>query len=55
MIYPGIDGLSGRPSIFEYLSKEGEVPSVEQSLELISHKVLENGVIWLQYKFHAIE
>lgn len=52
IIYPGIDGFSGRPSIFEYLGKENEMPSLNQSLELLFNKQLDDGLVLLHYKFH---
>ncbi len=52
IIYPGVDGLSGRPSIFEYIGSENDLPSASQSLELISNKQLEDGLVLLHYKFH---
>ena len=55
MIYPGIDVLSGRAAIFEYFGKENEMPAAGQSLEFISSKVLNDGIVWLQYKFHKIQ
>lgn len=54
MIYPGIDGLSGKPSIFEYKGEADEKPATGQALELLSVKRLEDGIIWLKYKFHKI-
>ena len=41
VIYPGIDG-----------SKDSTSPSQGQSLELLSVQEMENGVLWLRYKFH---
>lgn len=52
MVYPGIDGLAGMPTIFEYMGKDGELPASGQSLELVSNKLLDNGVVWLYYRFH---
>lgn len=52
MIYPGIDGLHSRPSIFDYLGNDDENPSEGQSLELLSNQTLEDGIILLHYKFH---
>ena len=46
--------LSGIPSIFEYIGEKGELPASGQSLELLDSKILENGVVWLHYKFHKI-
>lgn len=51
VIYPGIDGLSANPSIFEYLGTDGR-PAAGQSLELTSSETLPNGIVWLRYCFH---
>jgi riboflavin biosynthesis pyrimidine reductase len=52
MIYPGIDGLKDIPALFDYTGKDEEFPAAGQSLELLSCKPLENGVIWAYYKVH---
>jgi riboflavin biosynthesis pyrimidine reductase len=52
LIYPGIDGVSGMPSVIEYKGKENEVPAKDQSLELKSVTRLRDGIIWLRYQFH---
>lgn len=52
VLYPGIDGLSGVSSIFEYKGKSDELPCKGQSLELISCQVLRAGVVRLRYRFH---
>lgn len=36
VIYPGIDGLSGVPSIFEYVGSATDRPAAGQSLQLLS-------------------
>ena len=36
VVYPGIDGLTTAPSIFEYLGASDEHPAAGQSLELLS-------------------
>lgn len=51
VIYPGIDGLSGIPSIFEYIGGATEHPAQGQRLQLISALECEHGVMWLRYKF----
>ena len=51
-IYPGIDGLTGIPTIFESEGDKDSLPAQGQSLELISVKQLQDGVVWLYYKFH---
>lgn len=52
VIYPGIDGLTTSPSIFEYLGHSEERPAEGQSLELISVEQKPHGIVWLHYKFH---
>ena len=52
VIYPGIDGLSSSPSIFEYLGTSDDRPASGQSLELVSTTTLERGIVWLRYIFH---
>ncbi|GHO80585.1 hypothetical protein KSD_83560 [Ktedonobacter sp. SOSP1-85] len=49
LVYPGIDGLAGVPSIFEYLGKADERPAEGQSLRLIGTESLEGGMVWLHY------
>ena len=50
VVYPGIDGSADSTSIFQYLSKGN--PSQGQSLELLSAQTMDNGIVWLRYKFH---
>lgn len=52
VVYPGIDGLAGSPSIFGSPGLPGSLPAEGQSLELISAESLENGIVWLRYRFH---
>lgn len=52
VIYPGIDGLTTAPSIFEYLGAADEHPASGQSLELLSSETLAHGIVWLRYRFH---
>lgn len=54
LMYPGIDGLSGISSIIEYKGDEDEQPADGQALELLNVKTLNDGVVWLRYKFHKI-
>lgn len=51
VIYPGIDGSASSPSIFEYIGRE-QAPARGQSLELLSAETVQDGVVWLRYKFH---
>lgn len=53
VIYPGIDGLTTAPSIFEFLGASDERPAAGQSLELISSRTFDNGIVWLRYRFHT--
>ena len=50
LIYPGIDGLAGIPSIFEYVGMNGENPSAGQTLRHVATETLEAGMVWLRYK-----
>lgn len=52
VVYPGIDGLSGVPSIIEYVGGATDYPAAGQSLQLLSAEQREHGVMWLRYKFH---
>lgn len=50
LVYPGLDGLSGEPSIFDYPGKPAEQPALGQSLAFISSETLEGGMMWLRYR-----
>lgn len=52
VVYPGIDGLSGVSSIFEYIGGRTEHPAKGQRLQLLSASQREHGVMWMRYKFH---
>lgn len=52
VVYPGIDGLTTVPSIFEYLGAPDERPAAGQSLELLSAERRAYGIVWLRYKIH---
>lgn len=52
VIYPGIDGLTTAPSIFEYLGHAEERPAAGQSLELTAVRQRAHGIVWLRYRFH---
>ena len=54
VIYPGIDGLTTAPSIFEYLGHSDELPADGQALELLSVEQMPHGIVWLRYKFHKL-
>ena len=52
VIYPGIDGLSGIPSIFESVGGKTSRPAEGQSLQLLCAEQRKYGVVWLRYRFH---
>ena len=52
VIYPGIDGLSGMSSIYEYRGDDCEFPALGQSLELKKVKLCRDGIVWIRYKVH---
>ncbi|MCS4302442.1 dihydrofolate reductase family protein [Chryseobacterium sp. BIGb0232] len=54
VLYPGLDGLSGISSIFEYKGKEGDIPTTGQTLALKDVQKLEAGLLWLRYDIHKI-
>ncbi|AHG64127.1 dihydrofolate reductase family protein [Advenella mimigardefordensis] len=50
LVYPGIDGLAGVPSIFQYYGNQGdERPAAGRSLRLLSVETLSAGIVWLRY------
>lgn len=50
LVYPGVDGLSGIPSIFEFKGERDERPAGGQSLRHLSTETLEGGIAWLRYE-----
>lgn len=50
LIYPGIDGLAGVPSIFEYVGQNGERPAKGCALRLLTSEILEGGMVWLHHR-----
>jgi riboflavin biosynthesis pyrimidine reductase len=50
LVYPGIDGLSGMPTIFEYAGGEDEQPAGGQTLRHLATETLEGGMVWLRYR-----
>lgn len=53
VVYPGIDGLAGIPSIFEYPGSEGERPAEGLFLELKESRQMDGGIVWLHYHIHG--
>src|SRR5271157_203817 len=49
LVYPGIDGLAGVPSMFEYQGRADDKPAAGQSLLHIAAETLEGGMVWLRY------
>jgi riboflavin biosynthesis pyrimidine reductase len=49
LMYPGIDGLAGVPSIFEYGGTDDERPAAGRSLRHLATETLEGGMVWLHY------
>jgi riboflavin biosynthesis pyrimidine reductase len=50
LMYPGIDGLAGVPSIFEYSGGDGERPAAGRSLRHLATETLDGGMVWLHYR-----
>jgi 5-amino-6-(5-phosphoribosylamino)uracil reductase len=49
LVYPGLDGLSGSPGIFEGEGTPEHMPSAGQTLRPLATETLEGGVVWLRY------
>lgn len=49
LIYPGIDGLCGVPSIFSAQGEPTSLPAQGQRLELLETQTEANGMVWLHY------
>ena len=54
LIYPGIDGLAGVPSIFEYVGKPDEKPAEGQSLRHLATETLDGGTVWIRYAVEKV-
>jgi riboflavin biosynthesis pyrimidine reductase len=50
LVFPGIDGLSGMPTILEYAGGEDEQPAAGQTLRHLATETLEGGMVWLHYR-----
>jgi riboflavin biosynthesis pyrimidine reductase len=50
LVYPGIDGLAGVSSIFEYQGASGDRPAAGRSLRHFHTEVLDGGTVWLRYQ-----
>jgi riboflavin biosynthesis pyrimidine reductase len=53
LVYPGIDGLAGVPSIFQYAGTAGERPAAGQSLRHVTTETLDGGTVWLHYRVES--
>lgn len=51
LIYPGIDGLAGVASVFEYIGRPDEKPADGRALRHLATETLEGGMVWLRYRF----
>ena len=49
LVYPGLDGLSGGPGIFEGCGAPEDMPSAGLALRFVAAETLEGGVVWLRY------
>jgi 5-amino-6-(5-phosphoribosylamino)uracil reductase len=49
LVYPGIDGLAGVPSIFEFVGGADDKPAAGRSLRHLATETLEGGMVWLRY------
>jgi 5-amino-6-(5-phosphoribosylamino)uracil reductase len=49
LVYPGIDGSAGAPSIFEASGEPEDRPASGLSLRPLGSEILEGGLAWLHY------
>lgn len=54
LIYPGIDGLAGIPSIFEYIGTPDERPAEGRTLRHLATETLSGGMVWLRYRLQSV-
>ncbi|MFJ4048952.1 RibD family protein [Pseudomonas hunanensis] len=55
LIYPGIDGLTGIPSIFDFHGQGEQYPAAGRALRLLSCEALEAGFVWLRYNVERLQ
>jgi riboflavin biosynthesis pyrimidine reductase len=55
LIYPGIDGLAGTPSIFEFHGDADSRPAAGQALRHIATEALDGGFVWLRYRVERLQ
>ena len=49
LVYPGVNGLAGSPSIFEGHGSPEEMPFAGRALRLLGAETLDDGVVWPRY------
>ncbi|WDS36492.1 RibD family protein [Pseudoxanthomonas sp.] len=49
LVYPGIDGLSGMPGIFDYQGEASTRPAEGQVLRHLLTRTLDGGMVWIRY------
>lgn len=54
MVYPGIDGVSGIASMFDWVCEKNDEPACGQALSLLHVEKRDNGVLWIKYKVEKI-
>jgi 5-amino-6-(5-phosphoribosylamino)uracil reductase len=54
LVYPGIDGLAGIPSVFEFVGQPGEKPAAGRTLRHLATETLEGGIVWLHYRLEEM-
>ena len=50
LIAPGIDGLAGVSSIFDYAGDKDDKPAAGRSLRHVATETLDGGTVWLRYQ-----
>jgi 5-amino-6-(5-phosphoribosylamino)uracil reductase len=55
LVYPGIDGLAGVPSIFEFVGGAHDKPAAGRSLRHLATETLGGGMVWLRYAVETLD
>lgn len=50
MLVPAIDGASGAPAVFDGSGASGQTRLPIDDLALVSHEIMEGGIVWLRYR-----
>lgn len=55
LVYPGIDALSGVPTVFEAAGAPDDRPARGQALRHLATETLDGGAVWLRYAVERVQ